>query len=119
MKKEAVDQTAVEYYIGYFKDYGKQWVKEIPRKIHARVAAIVTKVASSDKVELDLQGHSFPLYGRRLPNDGLIIEGVFRGNGTLGDKKFPVARMFIAEFDASGKIVNFEDTDISSVVQAA
>lgn len=119
MKKIAVDQAAVEYYTTYFKDYGKLWVREIPRKVHARLAAIVRKSASSTPTELSLIGRSLPLYGKRTTEGGLIIEGVFKGHGSVGKKKFPVARMFVATFDGEGNITQFEDTDISAVVQAA
>ncbi|MHC4225231.1 MAG: hypothetical protein ACYSUN_14660 [Planctomycetota bacterium] len=116
MKKQALDEAAKKYWEDYFKDYGKLWVRDIPRKITAHLATSVKKQASA-RDEVPLEGMTYPIWGTSMGDGSLFVEGTFKGHAGLNGKSVRVARFFGALFDAEGKLVKYEDTDVSSVIR--
>lgn len=93
--KWAVDDAAKKYWSEYYAEYGKTWVRDIPRRVkkamieHAKVASnesnfgIVTPIGTS------------------ISADGVKLEGMFRS--ASGDDF-----MFYAEFAHDGGIQRFD-----------
>jgi hypothetical protein len=85
LHKKAVDSTAADYWTKYFGDYGRLWVRRIPRKI---------AVALKDK-----QASIMPL-GHAVTDEGVALEGIAKTS-----KK---NHIFCARFDHRGKLIKFE-----------
>jgi hypothetical protein len=96
LAKWAVDSTAKQYWESYYKEYGKSWVRDIPRRV--KKAMVENKKVASEQVAD--AGVVTPVATAILPNGGVALEGMFRGN----TDKF----VFQAEFDAEGKITSFD-----------
>ncbi len=71
MRKEAVDQASKTYWSEYFRDYGKMWVRDIPR----RVKAGIKKLSNSMSVE----GTVAPLASHVGANGVVSVEAAFIG----------------------------------------
>lgn len=94
------DSVTRDYWQKYFGDYGKVWVKDIPRKIQAAVLASEPQTRQADaskptRVAFALQ----PLGVRKTEAGGVIVEAVAR----VATKVVPV----VATFDAEGTLVQF------------
>ena len=95
--KQAVDSTAVDYWTNYFGPYGKQWVREISRKVKACVDKhLGRKVAAATD-----EGH-YPVraLGKAITKEGVVLEGAVRAPG--GDL------LFRAAFNHEGHVTSFE-----------
>lgn len=95
LQKEAVDAKAKQYWESLYKEYGKTWVRDIPRRILTAVAEH-TKTA---KVE-DVVGSITPV-ATAVAGTKLFMEGIFTPNA---GKKL----LFCAEFDAEGSVKEFD-----------
>lgn len=116
MNRQAVDDAAAKYWEEYFGDYGKQWVREIPRKIKAELASRLGKSAATGSAD-ELTGQVYSLNHTICPNQTAILEGVFRGKTAAGQ---PVCRLFTAKFAENGRVTHFEATgDLSKLVATA
>lgn len=73
LSKTAVDATAKSYWESYFGSYGADWVRKIPRKIAAALAA-KSLVAQADKAEL----RPVALV-RDAKRGGFVLEAAVRG----------------------------------------
>lgn len=90
MKRQALDNAAKDYWTAYFGEYGKAWVREIPRRIKA---AAHKKTAQLDEPSVVPAGYTITTDG------GLDLEGAIRdASGT---------RLFSASFDADGNVKDF------------
>lgn len=100
MDKRAVDQVTEDYYTEYFGEYGKAWVRKIPRKVASRIAAD-TKTSAEDAVIA-------PLGFTATAGGGLVFEGLFRSvpviKGRAAAEPHFVFQGFRAEFDAHGEL---------------
>jgi hypothetical protein len=99
LTKWAVDSTAKEYWTKYYKEYGKSWVKDIPKRVK-RAMATNQKVAHADF------GVVTPV-GTSVTADGVFLEGMFRAAGS--GEQF----LFYAEFNHEGKIKRFDSTKLA------
>lgn len=94
-KKIAVDEAAKRYWEEYLGDYGRLWVRDIPRNVRAALDRdTTTKVAVSGNSEPDV----VPL-GHAVTADRLILDGVIRGDSAM---------LFRAEFNHDGEIVDIQ-----------
>lgn len=100
-QKQALDSAAEQYWTDYFGDYGKAWVKKVPKRV---ALAVAKRVASSAKQPLT---HAVVApYGYRQREDGgLHFEGAFRG---MAGETPSVHRAFSAVFDKDGALVELE-----------
>jgi len=103
MDKTAVDNAAKNYWSTYFKEYGKMWIRDIPKRI--KTAMVQTK-------ELGIKiadGNVVPIAHDVSDSGVLSIEAAF--SGKLDDQDGRV--LIIAEFTEDGKMRKFEATRIS------
>lgn len=117
MQRTAVDPKAKSYYEQYFGDYGKAWVKDIPRRVTAALSAElaadaarrarVAQVASVGPVHVrPVNAASYV----RLPNGGIVLEGLARA------PQARVARAFVAEFSPEGVLVRHRSRSVPAGV---
>jgi len=92
MQKEAVDQAAKEYWSVYFKDYGKQWVRDIPRRIKQAMKQEFT--ASM------INGNIAPIAADISENETLSLEAAFVGK--IDDQNAKV--LITASFNEDGEM---------------
>lgn len=95
-KKTAVDQTAVSYWTDYFGEYGRQWVRDIPRRIKKALTERERerKAAAADGA-VDAEFQISPL-GYTALDDRMEFEGIAR----IGSRQV----MFVASFDHEGAL---------------
>lgn len=107
LTKEALDQAAAEYWKQYFGDYGKEWVRNIPRRVaQALVQQEASRIAERGRPNKIAKARIAPLAWAPTVTGGLTFEGVFRGVLNNAGKVENVHRMFAVEFDANGEIIN-------------
>jgi len=102
-KKQAVDSTAKLYWEQYFGDYGRQWTKDIARKVQGALVDDQRRQAGQESTELS-KGSVIPL-GYSIKADRLVLDGVFRGTFSDGRR---VGKLFQAQFDHDGKLLTLE-----------
>jgi hypothetical protein len=103
MDKTAVDSAANKYWSTYFKEYGKMWVRNIPKRI--KTAMLQTKELNVKTAE----GSIAPV-AHDISEDGILsLEAAF--SGKLDDQDARV--LILAEFSEDGKMRKFEATRIS------
>jgi hypothetical protein len=101
IEKWAVDSAAKEYWSSYFKEYGKTWVRDIPRKVRKAMTQS-TKTANSEGA----QGIVSPI-GTAVTKEAVFLEGLFTPpSGAV------VA--FSAKFDHDGHIVGFDSVPLAA-----
>jgi hypothetical protein len=96
LNKNAIDNAAKDYWSKYYGEYGKSWVREIPRKIKTAMSQI-NKQASDDMVIKPLVSI--------IEDTGLVLEGICK----TSDSMFS----FMAEFDNTGKVVDFDIANLN------
>lgn len=94
MKRQALDNAAKDYWTSYFGEYGKAWVREIPRRIKA-AAQKKTAQLETQTVEPTVVPAGYTV----TTDGGLDLEGAMRDAGGT--------RLFSASFDADGNIKDF------------
>ena len=99
LEKWAVDSAAKEYWSSYFKEYGKTWVRDIPRKVRKAMAQN-TKTASNNSA----LGIVSPI-GTAWTKEAIFLEGLY-----TPAKGAPLA--FIAKFDHEGNVIGFDTTSL-------
>lgn len=97
-----MDKATEEYWSNYFRDYGKMWVRNIPRRIKAAM------VRSKDIGVKIAEGHIVPI-AYDASDNSLSIEAAF--NGKLDDKESQV--FIVAEFNDQGRMQKFEASRIA------
>lgn len=100
MDKVAVDQKAKDYWSKYFAEYGKMWVKDVPRRIKQ-----ATRREAKGKMA---EGVVVPL-AKNITEDMLSVEAAFVGKIDDQDVKILV----MASFDNEGKMKEFESSRIA------
>ena len=103
MDKTAVDNAANKYWSTYFKEYGKMWVRNIPKRI--KTAMLQTKELGVKTAE----GNIVPVAYDISDSGVLSLEAAF--SGKLDDQDAKV--LVMAEFTEEGKLRKFEATRIS------
>jgi len=103
MEKIAADKAAQEYWGNYFREYGKMWVRDIPRRI--KTAMVRTKDLSVKTAE----GNVAPLAHSISDEGNISVEAAFTGK--LDDKDAHV--LITAEFNGEGRMQKFEATRIA------
>lgn len=98
MDKIAVDNATKKYWDTYFKEYGKMWTREIPRRV--KTAMIRTKDLGVKTAE----GNIVPIAHHIAEDDTLFIEAAF--SGKLDDRDAKV--LVLASFNKEGKMLSFE-----------
>ncbi len=100
MHKKAVDAKSKEYWDSYFKEYGKSWTRDIPR----RMKQAVRREVEASKIE----GLFKPLAKHVNDDNSLSLEAAFIGK--LDDQDAKV--LITAEFNSNGVMQEFEATRI-------
>lgn len=103
MDKTAVDSAASNYWSTYFKEYGKMWVRNIPKRIKS--AMVQTKELNIKTAE----GNIVPVAHDISDTGVLSIEAAF--SGKLDDQDAKV--LVTAEFTEEGKLRKFEAVRIN------
>lgn len=98
--KKAVDQTAVDYWTSYFGEYGKQWVRNIPRNVKSAMLSDHRRQARKAGAEI-VDSAVVPM-GYSITADRVILDGVYRGSYDDGHRE---AKLFSAQFDHNGKLL--------------
>lgn len=93
MNKVAVDKATQKYWSNYFKEYGKMWVRNIPRRVKT---AMLRKV-NATKIEGDITPIAANI---NRADNSLSIEAAFIGE--IDNKK--ATFLVTAEFDSRGNI---------------
>ena len=92
MQKTAIDQAAKDYWGTYFKEYGKQWVRDIPRRI---------KTAMRKRLQAStIEGDIAPIAADVSKNNTLSVEAAFVGKVDEQDARILVT----ASFDNTGSM---------------
>ncbi|MGW8181252.1 MAG: hypothetical protein ACWGQW_21180 [bacterium] len=98
MDKVAVDKATKQYWDTYFKEYGKMWTRDIPRRV--KTAMVRTKDLGVKTAE----GNVAPI-AHHVADDGtLFIEAAF--SGKLDDLDAKV--LITASFNDEGNMLTFE-----------
>tara|TARA_R110002110_G_scaffold16569_11_gene71656 strand:- start:3512 stop:3817 length:306 start_codon:yes stop_codon:yes gene_type:complete len=97
ISKKAVDATARDYWITYFGDYGKIWVRDIDRKI---TAALSQKLPRTAAVEMKSGPAKIVPLGKVITRERVLLEGAIRTAKR--------DRLFSAEFNHQGKLLGFD-----------
>ena len=92
MPRTAVDSGASTYWTDYFGDYGRQWVRDIPKKVKACIDRQGGRTASAE----------FPVrpLAKVVTKQGVLLEGAVR----TPERDF----LFRAQFDHAGRVVSFD-----------
>jgi hypothetical protein len=96
MEKVAVDTKAKNYWSTYFKDYGKMWVRDVPR----RVKSAMRRIIKADKVE----GNIAPMAANIADDNTLSLEAAFVGKVDGHNAKV----LITAQFSPNGRMESVE-----------
>ena len=112
MEKTAVDTTTQDYWTAYFGDYGRLWVRDIPRYIRAAVEGNLRKAAvvGTPPPATEAEGQVTPL-GYAITADRLTLEGRWTGPVRTGRRTAMVAKLFRADFTHDGDLVDLTSLD--------
>lgn len=93
-----MDAVTKAYWEEYYKDYdyGRMWVRDIPRYIRAALAPQLKRKANGELPKVSV----VPLGYAVLKDNGLRTDGLVRQGGR--------SRLFTAEFSADGDLRHFE-----------
>lgn len=99
MKRVAVDEVAKKYWEDYYMEYGRAWIRDIPRRIKAAVdEERPTRTASTD------EGYKVIPLAHKREGSTLTWEGLY---------STPSERLlFAADFDLDGNIAAFKPLDL-------
>lgn len=100
LSKVAVDAAAKKYWESFYKEYGRAWVRDIPRRVKTAMAE-TRRIASVD-VE---SGQVFPT-AATLVGDVATIEGLIKTSGA--------DHMFQASFNGDGDIIAFDTVKLAA-----
>lgn len=98
MNKVAVDKATKQYWDTYFKEYGKMWTRDIPRRIKAamtRTKNLNIKIA---------EGNIVPIAHHVSEDNELSIEAAFSGKLDSQDASV----LITASFNKEGRLLSFE-----------
>lgn len=109
--KEAVDNTASDYWSDYFGDYGELWVRDIPRRIKAKLEQGHRSAAKAGTPPPTLGDASISPLGYEITADRVILEGVYNGQIKAGRRTANTTQLFRAEFNHQGELTSFEALD--------
>jgi hypothetical protein len=98
-RKTALDQTAKDYWTAYFGEYGKSWVRDIPRRIKANLDSEFARSASPDDSSL-VKLEVIP-FAHAVGEDSVELEGALRGELSDGAR---VSHLFLSEWDHEGNL---------------
>lgn len=98
--KWAVDEAAKKYWDEYYKEYGRTWTRDIPRRVKKAMVERV-KLASNESQ----LGIVTPI-ATSIAAEGVKLEGMFRS--ASGDNF-----MFYAEFDHNGEVGRFDSVKLA------
>ena len=97
MSKVALDSVATDYWTKYFGPYGRQWVRDIPKKVKAHVAGL-NKSAAAEIA--DDRAYPVRAIAHTINDDGVTLEGAVR----TADRDL----LFRCEFSHDGQVRSFE-----------
>ena len=102
LHRQAVDATAEDYWEKYFGEYGKQWVRKIPRRIaHALLRRTASAQVQGRALDAAMATARIHTLGHVVQaNGGLATEGVLYCDAPQ------LVRPFRAEFDAEGVLIH-------------
>lgn len=108
--KTAVDSKAQDYWTEYFGEYGKQFVREIPRTIKAALLPEFSRQAAKAKQRFDVTSSTVVPLGYRVSDKGaLSLDGVIKVAFQADKgKRRTAARLFVAEFSPGGDLVSIK-----------
>lgn len=102
LSKWAVDEKAKKYWESFYKEYGKSWVRDIPRKVKTAMVE-GHKVASAGEANM---GIVVPV-AKAITATHMHLEGLMH---THSGKKIA----FQATFDHDGNLTNLDSLPITS-----
>ena len=105
--KVAIDSFAKAYWIKLYGEYGKMFVRDIPRKIKRAAALELAPGQKTASDEFDASGSVVPCGHAILDNGGIAIEGVFE-HDTIG--KFA----FQTRFNENGEVTSFDSIKLTA-----
>lgn len=110
--KKAADSKAEQYWIDYFGEYGRQFVREIPRSIKAALLPDFKRSAAKEKRALQVTSSKVIPLGYGVTETGsLILDGVCKVSYTERGKAKSASRLFHATFNSEGDLVEFDHRD--------
>jgi hypothetical protein len=101
LQKWAVDEKAKKYWQDFYKEYGKSWVRDIPRKVK-KAFVEGKRVASSEDADL---GIIVPV-AKAITASNMTLEGVLH---TRAGKKL----VFQATFNHDGDITHLDSLPLT------
>lgn len=112
MDKAAVDSKTQDYWESYFGEYGKQWVRSIPRRIAAALAQRTASAGSAGSAgstgSADSDGYQLlrmrPIGAPVILDTHVLVEG----SCVLGNGSVRMARLFAASFDHDGRLLGLD-----------
>lgn len=107
--KTAADSKTEDYWVSYFGEYGKMFVREIPRTIKAALLPDLKRTANSEKRDLQIKSSSVvPLGYGVTKDDSLIVEGIVKVSYVDKSEIRTAGRLFTAQFTSDGDLVDFD-----------
>lgn len=99
--KQAADKKTEDYWTNYFGEYGRMFVREIPRVIKAAILPDFRRAASATQVKT---AQVIPLGYSVTSDSGLHLDGVVRMTLATRGELRTAQRLFHAEFNAQGDL---------------
>lgn len=104
----AVDKTAEDYWVSLFGEYGRQFVREIPRVIKAAVLPEFRRAAAAGS-RVDMRNASVVYLGHGVTAaNGLIVDGIVKTASTETG-----SRLFCAEFSEEGDLLDISTRTVA------
>lgn len=103
--KTAVDAKAEQYYIDYFGEYGKLFVRKIPRTIKAAVNPKLRRTAAGKRDEVRVTD-VVPLGYIVTASEDLHLDGVLKVANARD-------RLFHARFTSDGKLTKLQTKEVA------
>lgn len=101
LRKIALDSVAEDYWEEYFGEYGKLWVRSIPRRV---AAAVFPRTAAAQGRSAPPQQHVAIPLAHAVRDDGLHVEGI----AVQGDQPTRRTRVFTAHFSHDGALISID-----------
>jgi hypothetical protein len=103
--KQAADKKTEDYWTNYFGEYGRMFVREIPRVIKAAVLPDFRRTANGEQRRIEVKASQVvPLGYTVTAENGLHLDGVVRMTVAEKGELRTAQRLFHAEFNADGDL---------------
>lgn len=99
-KKQAVDSTAEAYWNAYFGEYGRAWVRKIPRRI---AGVVFSRTAGAGQAPVVTDARVVPLV-HAITKEAVHLEGACIAS--VDGRR--TTRLFSASFDHEGRLLSLD-----------